>query len=324
VSYLRLIFNTMTLLPGAQRLPLIRSTLRKRVTGTGVTPSARYCYAVWLRHLVMAAQHGLDTDPGQVAELGPGDSIGVGLAALLCGAQRYSAFDMVAHTNLERNIGIFDELVALLRRREDVPGSDEFPNMRPYLQGYRFPSHVLDEQRMDKALAPDRVFAIRQTLLGSDSEQRIRYCVPWSDRSVLSPKSQDVVFSQAVLEHIDRLPEAYQAMRSWLKPGGFVSHQIDLKSHGWAATWDGHWRYGDLHWKILRGRDSWFINRQPLSRHLSLLEEAGFQVIHTQLARSAPSYERSALARRFSSMSDEDRETSGAYVLAALRPTCLA
>jgi hypothetical protein len=37
--------------------------------------------------------------------------------------------------------------------------------------------------------------------------------VPWSDAGVLPPASQDLVFSQAVLEHVDALPDAYRAMR---------------------------------------------------------------------------------------------------------------
>ena len=64
---------------------------------TGGTSSARYCYSVWLRHLVMAYDSGLlQRPPATVAELGPGDSIGIGLAALLSGARKYHALDVVS------------------------------------------------------------------------------------------------------------------------------------------------------------------------------------------------------------------------------------
>ncbi len=53
--------------------------------GTGGTISARYCYSVWLRHLCVARDYGLPTQPSVIAELGPGDSIGSGLAGLLTG-----------------------------------------------------------------------------------------------------------------------------------------------------------------------------------------------------------------------------------------------
>src|SRR5689334_3926898 len=86
IVYRRMILNSLLLVPGMQRLQEIRSPLRKRHLGTGGSSSARYCYSVWLRHLSMAARLGLNTDPKDVAELGPGHSIGVGLAALLSGA----------------------------------------------------------------------------------------------------------------------------------------------------------------------------------------------------------------------------------------------
>ena len=46
---------------------------------TGGTDSARYCYSVWLRHLVLGTRSAaVKSIPRVVAELGPGDSIGIG------------------------------------------------------------------------------------------------------------------------------------------------------------------------------------------------------------------------------------------------------
>src|SRR5688500_16786253 len=39
--------------------------------------------------------------PSAIAELGPGESLGVGIAWLLSGASRFYAFDVVAHSNPE-------------------------------------------------------------------------------------------------------------------------------------------------------------------------------------------------------------------------------
>ena len=108
-----------TYVPGLRRLV---------VGGTGGTISARYCFSIWLRHLVMAARSGLNARPEVVAELGPGDSLGVGLAALLSGSDRYYAFDVIRHASNARNLEIFRELVPLFRAREPIPGADEFPD----------------------------------------------------------------------------------------------------------------------------------------------------------------------------------------------------
>src|SRR5215813_2064256 len=93
----RLIFNAATFVPGVSALPLVRRKLAQRSLGTGGgAQSARYCYSVWLRHLLHASANRLNVDPVHVAELGPGLSLGIGLAAILSGVERYYAFDVVA------------------------------------------------------------------------------------------------------------------------------------------------------------------------------------------------------------------------------------
>src|SRR5689334_17334685 len=82
----RFLFNAATFIPGVSKLPPVKRVFERRSLGTKGTDQARYCYSVWLRHLSLAAANGLDTDPKSVAELGPGDSIGIGIAAVLTGA----------------------------------------------------------------------------------------------------------------------------------------------------------------------------------------------------------------------------------------------
>jgi hypothetical protein len=67
---------------------------------------ARYHYSMWLRHVVTAHRNGAFHRGGLsvVAELGPGKSLGTGLAALLAGAESYYAFDGRFHSLSNRRL----------------------------------------------------------------------------------------------------------------------------------------------------------------------------------------------------------------------------
>jgi hypothetical protein len=316
----RLIFNAATFVPGVAAIPAVRRRIVNRAIGTGGTISGRYCYSVWLRHLLWAANSGLQTSPHVVAELGPGDSLGTGIAALLSGAEQYFALDVVAHANADRNLEILDELVALFSAQADIPGDREFPGMYPKLGDYRFPSAILGRERIAAALQSDRITRIRHSLTDTAAPgSMVQYRAPWLDGSVIQPGAIDMIFSQAALEHIDELEQAYRGMRVWLGPDGFLSHQIDFSSHGWADQWDGHWAHSDLKWKLIRGRDAWSINREPESTHLRILEREEFRIVCHERARAESSITRARLAARFLGATAEDLTTSSTFLQAVKR-----
>lgn len=291
---------------------------KRNAKGTGGTVSARYCYSVWLRHLVMAKENGLNTHPKVIAELGPGDSLGIGLAALISGSDKCFAFDIVEHANIERNLAIFDELVMLFRNRSLIPGDDEFPRVKPRLDNYIFPSDILDETRLHDALESSRLKRIRDSIMnvrGLDS--MIQYKVPWYDSEVLEKESVDMIYSQAVLEHVDALESAYEVMSTWLKPTGYISHTIDFKCHGTADQWNGHWRYSDFVWKLIRGKRPYILNREPHSTHIKLLNKVGFNIVCDKKSTSTSVIKVEQLAQKFRSMTSDDMETSGVFIQAA-------
>lgn len=291
-----------------------------RIRTTGGTGSARYCYSVWLRHLVLAHASGRMPAgvPRVVAELGPGDSIGIGLAALLSGATKYYALDLVRYSDLGKAHAILDELAGLFSRRKPIPGDDEFPAIKPSLPSRDFPDEIFGKEAVFAALSPSRIAALH------DAIERVRerptmivYHAPWADPEVIQPASVDFIFSQAVLEHVDDLDGAYAAMRRWLKPTGVMSHQIDYRSHRKADSWNGHWAYSDFSWRIVVGMRPFLLNRAPHSRHRELLRAHGFELVREQAVRTPSTLERQHLARRFRLLSDEDLTTSGAWMLAA-------
>ena len=302
---------------------------QKVVRGTGGTDSARYCYSVWMRHVVKAHEAGVWNAPRCVAELGPGDSLGIGLAALLTGVERYLAFDVVQHASNRRNLEVFDQLVELVRARADIPDEEEFPVVKPYLDEYDFPAEVFTDDQINRSIAPERLVRIRQAIesLGMGENDRddspIRYVVPWADvknlridDNAVQKRHIDMIYSQAVLEHVDELDQAYAAMKNWLHKDGFISHQIDFKCHGTALDWDGHWAISDRVWKIMRGRRPYLINRRSCSAHLKYLETNDFHVKIQNPIYTDPTVTRSQLAVGFRGLSDSDLRTSGVYLLA--------
>jgi len=317
ISTRRLLFNAATFIPGVAQLPPVQKVFKRHSIGTHGTNESRYCYSVWLRHLAHAANNGLDTNPRAVAELGPGDSIGIGIAAMLTGAQRYFAFDVVAHANTPRNLAIFDGLVELFRAEIDIPDEDEYPRVHPTLDDYRFPEDVLTPARMRAALEPSRLSHIRESIQRTDArDSMMQYRAPWSTDAAVEQGTLDLVFSQATLEHIDGLPDVYRAMHAWLKPGGYMSHQIDFKCHNSATEWNGHWTYSDLMWKLVRGKDVWLINRLPYSAHIEMIEKSGFQIVGEQLVRRVSDVKRQQLAAPFRQMPDNALTICDAFVQA--------
>jgi len=311
VAIKSIIKGLLTFLPGWQRI--------KRKEGGGAN-SARYCYAVWLRHRILAARCGFTSHPDTVAEMGPGDSIGTGLAALLSGCKVYLAFDIVPFTALKENVRVFDELVELFRQRTPIPDDAEFPNLYPRLDHYGFPVDLFSGDHIKEALEEHRVRAIRETLLTGDLETKrtisIRYAAPWDSKNNVDPNSVDMIFSQAVMEHVDDLRTSYAVMHQWLKPGGIISHEIDFKCHKTAYYWNGHWTYPDLIWKIIRGRRPYFLNRQTCGRHLDLMQRAGFEIAYVNRQERAQSIQRTDLCSKLKNTTDDDLTTSSAYIVA--------
>lgn len=283
----------------------------------GGAQSARYCYSVWLRHLTYGLRNGLRAVPETVAELGPGPSLGIAIAALLSGAKRYCAFDIVRYPVDEENLKMFDELVALFRQKSPIPGQDEFPKLKPHLQNYAFPAALLKDDYLRDMLEPDRVASLRDAVKNASAgrEDHIRYIAPWNDETVIRPESVDMILSQAFLEHVENLEEAYRAMRLWLKPGGIMSHTIDFKSHGTAGEWNGHWTYSDVEWQLIKGRQKYPLNREPYSTHRELLHKYRFKMLSDVKTIQPSAVSRFALAKRFKRLGD-DLTISGVFLQA--------
>ena len=278
------------------------------------TANATYCYEVWIKHLTMLNEHSPVPVPKTFAELGPGGSLGVGLAALLSGADTFYALDVVRYSEIDLSLALLGDLVDLFRKR--TPSYLGWP-----VESDVFPGHILTDDVLAETLAEPRIEEIRRALTAPDGRAgsiTIEYTVPWNDPSVIRRGEVDLIVSQAVLEHVDDLEDTYDAFAQWLRPGGRMSHQIDFRSHGLTKPWNGHWEYPDLVWKVIVGNRPYLINRQPCTRHVSLMTERGFEITR-ELRERMQGIPRENLTSRWQGMTDDDLVTATAFIQARLQ-----
>lgn len=285
-------------------------------TGTGGTNSAEYCYSVWLRHLSYLMDTGLVSDVKElkhVAEIGPGDSLGIGISALFTGATNYYAFDLIAHSNIDTNRVVNQQIADLFIKQTPIPNSAALQNVKPVLKDYSFPKNKLS--------FPIDYYTSKQNdidaaLQKKDSSAHIDYIVPWVHKSPDGPQELDLIFSQAVMEHVIDIESAYQVMYKWLKKGGIISHQIDFKAHEISKIWNEHWFISKGVWEFLMHGRKYPINRYPLSYHISCMQKAGFEIKNVVPHKLHNSYGDKLPIVPGVVFTKDDLETAGAFIQA--------
>ena len=281
-------------------LPPLRTTGHKVERCSSEDPD--FCYSIFLRHYSYAASYFISPIPEIVAELGPGSSLGVGLCALMCGANIYYALDFVDHTDPTINLRVFDELLEMFRNRRPLARSE---TIFPEPVTWEFPTSLVMSN-------DDRLTAIRDDLINKGN-MFVRVAVPWTDVQIPS-KSVGWLWSHSVMEHVDDIEHAWKCCATWLATDGVMTHNIDYQCHGLTKHWDGHRSINDLCWKILRGRRPYLINRMPHSAQMALANGCGFEIVSELVYASHPGIPGSKLAKRFALTTARDQETAMAFV----------
>ncbi len=94
-----------------------------------------------------------------------------------------------------------------------------------------------------------------------------------------------------------------------------MTHQIDYQCHETAQEWNGHWRYPNWLWALIRGRRPWFVNRLSNSAQRQLQENNGLSILAEILQKGVRGIKRSHLASPFRNLSDQDLITAGAMLV---------
>lgn len=288
------------------------------------TPAA--CYGVLFKHLCLMQRQGAPFVPQHIAEIGPGNSLGNGVLALLLGSESFVGLDVVPFALKRDEADVWvDSLVALLRQRAPLPNADGFPSLRPFLDASGFPCGV-GEATLACSLDPARIAAVRACLraVGPNRAGRadglsLDYRVPWEQLSAGQLGPFDAVFSHTVMQHVPDPAAVYGKVKDMLRQGGVMSHQINHDSHGMSHHWNGHWAYPDWLWRIALGHKPFLINRLPYGAHLAMVERTGMQVLTAMTNHRSDGLPADSLAPRFRSLG-VDASIAGS-VLVAVRST---
>src|SRR5687768_15960210 len=110
----RIVKGLMTWVPGLDHWRRHRAT-------SGGSDYDRYCYSVWRRHLNVRSSTRVRFIGPHVAELGPCDSIGTGLAALLSSAEPYVGFHLVPFSANADLAAMLQDSDQMYMNCEDIP-----------------------------------------------------------------------------------------------------------------------------------------------------------------------------------------------------------
>jgi SAM-dependent methyltransferase len=130
--------------------------------------------------------------------------------------------------------------------------------------------------------------------------------------------SLDMIFSQAVLEHVPRAEfgETLREMKRILKPGGIGSHVVDFKDHLGSSL--HNLRFADGLWEQtwFAKRSGFYTNRLRYSEVVAAFTDAGFAVetVARRVWNAAP-LPRARFAKQFQTLSDDDLIVQGATLV---------
>ena len=130
--------------------------------------------------------------------------------------------------------------------------------------------------------------------------------------------SYDLIYSQAVLEHIrfDEFKDVMAECYRLLKPEGVMSHVVDFQDHLGGGL--NNLRFSSALWekKWFSQDGGFYTNRIRLAEMVSIVEQIGFvvEVIEKRSWNRLP-ISRNSLSNEFKDLSDEDLLVSGAHLL---------
>lgn len=192
---------------------------------------------------------------------------------------------------------------------EKVICADRFPLVRPSAFSTQVVISLLQRLNETQRARAEAALVDPQHPQQGFRSERIQYVIQPSGLSHLRNVC-DMVFSRAVLEHVDDLDATFADMDAALKPGGIAIHLVDLKSHGLHRsnpldflTWP------TALWNFMYSQKG-VPNRWRIDRYRAVLARTSLQVEQLEpVARYKQeniTQVRPHLAPQFQQVSDED------------------
>ena len=255
------------------RIPFKNNFSQFGIFKHGNMDDIKYLMQIFENHLSRAGISLEKLKNKTILEVGPGNSIGTSLVAASCAAKSY----LVDSENaIDNSVVFYKELYQeLIERKLNPPDIKNVDNIKSILE-----------------LCNSKYF-----INGIESLEKI------------PSNSVDYIFSQAVLEHIDKyqFEKFLNETKRILKKDGVCSHRVDLTDHLGGKL--NNLRFSEKVWESKLFKNSGFYtNRLRCSEILDLCKKSGFKIkkINKKFFEVNPNIKKSKLDKSFRKFSEKE------------------
>ena len=311
IAFKQLVAGILTRIPYVNRI-----ILKRFYKNTGGTIDADYCLLVWGKHIDLLLKNNWKPKCKSVLELGPGDSLGVGIVAVLSGVKSYCAVDVLSYDVISKSILVLNQLKGIIESGQTI---EENEKIKPHFDSTaewvnKFLINL--RQNEDLKLLFSKIELDLNNLFDTNYKCNYIKYLPLDKYLTSSDGRFDLIFSQSVLEYIGELVPAFQKMHVQLNSNGWISHEVDLSCMRTSDRWDGHWSYPNWLWKIMKGKRPFFINRFTCDFYSKELEKSIWRNVKFLSYKKAIQTPKNELAKDYKILEDETLQTASIYFIA--------
>lgn len=210
-----------------------------------------YAHKIFMQHIKHAYPEQMPSNLIML-ELGPGDSVVSALIANAVGAKKIYLADAGSYAT--ENIEFYKKAAATLLNQYDlsVPGIEDAHSFSDML-------NVLNAEYITSGLA---------------------------GLKTIETDSVDFIWSHSVLEHVRKkdFSNTMSELSRILKPGGFISHSVDLQDHLDRGL--NNLRFSESFWENdYVASSGFYTNRLGYTESLEIMKKAGLTILSTEAGR---------------------------------------